>query len=588
MLCAEQLERIIAFDVALVDYRLGAHDGLELLSAAAKAGVSTPIILLTGQDDLETDVRAASAGASDYLIKGGTDAPSLERSIRYALERQRNLAQIQQQAGLLDRATDAILAYDANGSIVYANQGAARLTGYAADELANDSGRVFNFTDPSIAALIAQVQKTGEWMGELSVRRKDGRTRIAQSRWSAVEENGTDGYLVILTDITERKQLETQFLRSQRMESIGRLVGGIAHDLGNLLVPVLLGVKVLQTRMTDDEKANRTLTMIQKSAQRGSDMVRQVLAFARGVEGERAPMQARIIVEEVEKIARETFGHAIEMTVEVDGDLWPLVGDATQLQQVLMNLCVNARDAMPDGGALSIRAENVTIDRYYTQRNLDAREGRYVRMTVTDTGSGIPPDVLDKIFEPFFTTKAVDKGTGLGLSTVYSIVRSHGGFATVYSELGNGTTFGIYLPASEEGVLIHDGAASSDEIAGGKGETILIVDDEPFILETAQDILEAHGYRVLTAENGRDGLDLWLDRRDDIDVVLTDVMMPVMDGLALIRAIRADAPTLPILAASGMMGEKADQVMAAGADRFLSKPFTVDRLTATLREMLDR
>ncbi len=577
-----------SFDVALVDYRLGVHDGLELLHAAAEAGVATPIILLTGQDDLETDVRAASAGASDYLIKGGTDAPSLERSIRYARERHRNLAQIQQQAGLLDRATDAILAFDATGRVVYANQGAARLTGYSAEELASGSGRVFTFTDPPITALIAQIKKTGEWTGELTVRRKDGRTRVVESRWSGADETDADGYLAILTDVTERKQLETQFLRSQRMESIGRLVGGIAHDLGNLLVPVLLGVKVLQTRMTDDEKANRTLTMIQKSAQRGSDMVRQVLAFARGVEGERAPMQASVIVEEVEKIARETFGLAIALNVDVDGDLWPLVGDATQLQQVLMNLCVNARDAMPDGGTLSIRAENVTIDNYYTQRNLDAREGRYVRMTVTDSGSGIPPDVLDKIFEPFFTTKAVDKGTGLGLSTVYSIVRSHGGFATVYSELGNGTTFGIYLPASEDGALIHDGAATSDEVARGKGETILIVDDEPFILETAQDILEAHGYRVLTAENGRDGLELWLDRRDAIDLVLTDVMMPVMDGLALIRAIRSDAPTLPILAASGMMGEKADQVMSAGADRFLSKPFTVDRLTATLRELLDR
>ncbi len=578
------------FDVALVDYRLGAHDGLELLSAATRAGVSTPIILLTGQDDLETDVRAASAGASDYLIKGGTDAPSLERSIRYARERQRNLAQIQQQAGLLDRATDAILAFDSTGKTVYSNEGAVRLTGFSRSELLGGQSTVFNFTDPPIAVLLAQVAKKGEWTGELTVRRKDGRARIVESRWSAVQDGpGREGgYLVILTDITDRKQLETQFLRSQRMESIGRLVGGIAHDLGNLLVPVLLGVKVLQTRMTDDEKANRTLSMIQKSAQRGSDMVRQVLAFARGVEGERAPMHARLIVEEVEKIARETFGHAIEIKVQVEPDLWPLVGDATQLQQVIMNLCVNARDAMPGGGTLTIMAENVVIDPYYTQRNLDAKEGRHVRITVTDSGSGIPPDVLDKIFEPFFTTKSVDKGTGLGLSTVYSIVRSHGGFATVYSELGNGTTFGIYLPASDDDALVHDGAATGDEVVRGNGETILVVDDEPFILETAHDILTEHGYNVLTAENGRRGLDLWRAHRSEIDLVLTDVMMPEMDGIALIRALRAEAPQLPILAASGMMGEKADAVMSAGADRFLSKPFTVDRLTATLRELLDR
>lgn len=579
-----------AFDVALVDYRLGAHDGLELLSEAARSGVTTPIILLTGQDDLDTDVRAASAGASDYLIKGGTDAPSLERSIRYTRERQRNEAQIRQQAALLDRASDAIVAFDREGNVVYANESTLRLSGYTMGETMGRSGTVFTFTDPPIAAVLQHVDGRGEWQGELTLRRKDGRTRVVESRWSAIEASpvSTGGYLALLTDVTERKQLETQFLRSQRMESIGRLVGGIAHDLGNLLVPVLLGVKVLQSRLDGDDKAQRTLSMIQNSAQRGSDMVRQVLAFARGVEGERAPMQARVVVEEVEKMARETFGHAIQISVEVEPDLWPLVGDTTQIQQVLMNLCVNARDAMPDGGRLAIEASNVTLDRYYTQRNLDAREGRYVRITVTDTGSGIPPDVLDKIFEPFFTTKAVEKGTGLGLSTVYSIVKSHGGFATVYSELGHGTTFAIYLPAAEADALVHEGAATGDEAMRGNGETILVVDDEPFILETAHDILDAHGYAVLTAANGREGLDLWRLHRDEIALVLTDVMMPEMDGIALIKALREESPDLPILAASGMMGEKADQVMAAGADRFLSKPFTVDRMTATLRELLDR
>ena len=329
-----------AFDVALVDYRLGAHDGVELLNEATRAGIPTPIILLTGQDDLDTDVRAASAGASDYLIKGGTDAPSLERSIRYARERQRNEAQIRQQAALLDRATDAIVAFDPQGRVVYANQSTLRLTGHTMEETVSQPGAVFTFTDPPIVALLQHVEAKGDWQGELTLRRKDGRTRVVESRWSKVDQSPVSGsgYLAILTDITERKQLESQFLRSQRMESIGRLVGGIAHDLGNLLVPVLLGVKVLQSRLDGDDKAQRTLSMIQNSAQRGSDMVRQVLAFARGVEGERAPMQARVVVEEVEKIARETFGHAIELRVDVEADLWPLVGDTTQIQQVLMNL----------------------------------------------------------------------------------------------------------------------------------------------------------------------------------------------------------------------------------------------------------
>ncbi len=341
------------FDVALVDYRLGAQNGLDLLREARTRGVRTPLILLTGQDDVETDVRAASAGASDYLVKGGTDAALLERSIRYARERARNLGQIQRQADLLDKAQDAILAFRPDGSLRYVNQSVVRLTGYSFQQLLGSDGLIFKFTDVPIAALIRKLESEGEWTGELVVKRMDGRPLTVESRWTLVRDaQGTvQSYLAIFTDITERKQLESQFLRSQRMESIGRLVGGIAHDLGNLLVPVLLGARVLQTRLEGDEKGQRTLAMIQKSAQRGADMVKQVLAFARGVEGERVQLRPHLLVEEVEKIARETFGTAIDIHANIETGLWPVVGDATQLQQVLMNLAVNARDAMPEGGA---------------------------------------------------------------------------------------------------------------------------------------------------------------------------------------------------------------------------------------------
>ena len=573
------------YDVALVDYRLGARDGLALLREAVAAGVRTPIIVLTGQGDPEIDVQAAAAGATDYLVKGA-DAAALERAIRYARERRRAEERIRYQADLLNKATDAIVAFAPDGRVLYANRSTERLLGHTAGALAGSTELVLRFADPPLPDVLNVLRAEGEWAGELAVSHQDGRVLTVESRWTLVRDggDGSASMLAILTDVTERKQLEAQFLRSQRMESIGRLVGGIAHDLGNLLVPVLLGVRVLQSRSEGDEKAQRTLSMIQKSAQRGADMVKQVLAFARGVEGEKMLLRVEPVVEEVEKIVRETFGGAYTLAFRVAPDTAPVVGDVTQLQQVLMNLCVNARDAMPEGGALTVEAENIVLDDRYARVNLDARAGPHVRLAVTDTGTGIPADVVDKIFEPFYTTKSVEKGTGLGLSTVYSIVKSHDGFLTVYSEPGHGTTFNVYLPAAA-GTVRDDGLDVPPERRGA-GELVLVVDDEDYIRETARDILEDAGYAVETASDGRAGLAAYEAHAGRLALVLTDVMMPEMDGIALMRAIRASGGALPILAASGMMGTKAEEVMAAGATAFLSKPFTADRLVEAVHDAL--
>jgi PAS/PAC sensor hybrid histidine kinase (EC 2.7.13.3) len=345
----------------------------------------------------------------------------------------------------------------------------------------------------------------GEWTGELHMRTKDDEERIVESRWSLVRDSTGEPkhVLVINTDITERKRLESQFLRSQRMESLGRLVGGIAHDLGNLLVPITLGVKVLKRRVDDtDDKVDQTLSMIQKSAERGSDMVEQVLAFARGVEGERVALQPELIVEEVEEMTTETFPEDVEVHIRTDADLRPVVGDATQIQQVLMNLCVNARDAMPDGGTLTVEARNVDFTEREARRNIEAEPGGYVCIEVRDTGTGMPDDVADKIFEPFFTTKEEGEGTGLGLSTAYSIIQSHDGFMDVESEEGVGTTFWIYLPAADEEATVEAPSATNGEAGherpsfDGEGTQVLVVDDEEFVLESAQQTLEAAGYEV--------------------------------------------------------------------------------------------
>jgi PAS domain S-box-containing protein len=480
---------------------------------------------------------------------------------------------------------------------VYWNKSAERLTGWSKDEMVGERARDCLY-DPEEEDKLQQCHETmmeeGEWTGELRMHTEEDEELIVESRWSLVRNN--DGrpthVLVINTDVTERKRLESQFLRSQRMESIGRLVGGIAHDLGNLLVPITLGVKVLKRRVGGtDDKVDRTLSMIQKSAERGSDMVEQVLAFARGVEGERVALQPTLIVDEVKEMTAETFPEDIEVRTYADEDLRPIVGDATQIQQVLMNLCVNARDAMPHGGTLSIAARNVDLGEREARRNIEAEPGAYVCIEVRDTGTGMPEDVVDKIFEPFFSTKEEGEGTGLGLSTAYSIIQSHDGFLDVESEEDVGTTFRIFLPVADEDVAAPQvsgtGEAESERAQPrGDGTRVLVVDDEEFVLESAEQTLESDGYEVRTALDAAAALRVVQKDEETVDLVITDLRMPGMSGLELIRTLRSKYPALPIVAASGVADGRTEEALEAGAQTFLPKPFTAEKLGGALQEAL--
>ena len=386
-------------------------------------------------------------------------------------------------------------------------------------------------------------------------------------------------------DITEQKQLEANFLRAQRMEGIGALAGGIAHDLNNILQPILMSARLLREETTDPE-SREMLETVASSAQRGADIIKQLLTFARGTPGTRVPLPVRHLLHELEKIIRETFPRNIQLGMDAAQDLWLVMGDATQIHQALMNLCVNARDAMPDGGRLTLAAANVILDVAAAATTPDAKPGRHVCVSVTDTGTGIPPEVLDRIFDPFFTTKELGKGTGLGLATVLGILRGHGGFVRVKSQPGQGSSFELYFPASPE-----TKAATPTEAEPrpprANGELILLVDDEPSVRRVIQRTLERHGYQVVTAAEGAEALTLFARHGAEIRAVLTDMMMPGMDGPALIRAVRQQAPRLPIFGMTGI-GERADikGLEALNVAPLLTKPFNSTGLLGLLRQAL--
>jgi PAS domain S-box-containing protein len=570
-------------DVYLVDYRLGQHNGLELLRASVAIGCTAPIILLTGQGDREIDIEAMKAGAADYLEKSQLTAPLLERSIRYAIERKQTEQKIREQAALLDVATDAIFVRDLEDKILYWNKAAESLYDWKTEEaLAKKTKELWH--EKNLAQLpeaLNILMKNGSWEGELHQKTKSGKEIIVESRWTLVREfgNKTESILVVNTNITQKKQLESQFLRAQRLESIGTLASGIAHDLNNVLAPILMASQLLET-LVCDERSQRLLPILITNAKRGATLVKQVLSFTRGLEGERTLLQLKHLMIEVQQIIKETFPKSIEVFTQISPNLWTVCGDATQLHQVLMNLCVNARDAMPNGGTLKISAENLLVDDNYAQMHIDAQVIPYVVITVTDTGVGIRPEILDRIFEPFFTTKELGKGTGLGLSTVMGIVKSHGGFINVYSEEGRGSRFKIFLPAKDITEIIEE---QNIELPQGNGELILIVDDEAAIREITKTSLENHNYQAITACDGIEAIALYVENRDKICLVLTDMIMPSMDGLTTIRTLQKINPSVKIIAVSGLgTGDKVNAVHEMGIHAFLSKPYTANQLLQTI------
>ncbi len=413
-------------------------------------------------------------------------------------------------------------------------------------------------------------------------RTKSGEVLDVEVVSDSIEWDGRPARLVLAHDVTERRKLQAQQLRSQRMESIGTLAGGIAHDLNNVLAPILMAVEMLKLDY-GDPALRSSLNTIESSARRGAGLVRQILAFTRGVEGVRVPLHPEDVLAEIAAMIQKTFERSITLTFEHEQSLWPVSGDATQLHRVLLNLAVNARDAMPGGGELRLAAANVVLES--APEWVGELPARFVVLTVADTGTGIPSTLQDRIFDPFFTTKEIGKGTGLGLATVQAVVKSHGGFVNLYSEEGKGSAFRIYLPALSEDAVVET-PAPPPELPRGHGELILVVDDETAIRMITKQTLEAFGYQVALAAHGAEAVAIFSERRTEIALVLTDMMMPIMDGAATIKAIRSIDPTVRIIAVSGLIANGSVAKAAnLGITDFLAKPYTVEemlRLVATI------
>lgn len=513
-------------------------------------------------------------------------------------ERHSTVEQLKLLHAALEAAPTGWFVTDANRRIEWVNPAFTRITGYApADVIGKKPSILRSGRHPeSFYTNLWRTICAGQiWQGEMCNRRKDGSYYFEKLTIAPVR--GADGvithFVAMAEDVTGQHELERQLARAQRLESIGLLASGIAHDLNNMLAPIMLSVSLIKARHADRE-TGELLDMMQSAAQRGAGVVQQVLTFARGVDGERVHLDVRPLVKELVQLARETFPRGIRVACDVPAVPLFLEGDITQLHQVLLNLAVNARDAMPNGGVLTLRASLADLDVADLRREPHAKPGKYVNLRVEDTGEGIPPETLEHMFEPFFTTKPRGKGSGLGLSTVYGIVRSHGGFVTVTSTVGEGARFDIMIPACTKARTKGSGSPFPQIDAlriSGAGRKILVVDDEAGIRLVTKRVLEAAGFVVELAEDGEAGLAKLVSAPTEFSAAIVDLMMPGMNGYKLANAIRSHRWELPLIVASGMMGdgEAGEERLALaelGVRTLLRKPFTETELLVALNAEL--
>lgn len=480
---------------------------------------------------------------------------------------------------LLEAVPSAIIQVDPQGLISYWNKAAEKMYGWNAEEAIGSSWNDF-FPTPSVEYRFppsSHLFEDGRWEGELSQKDRYGNVVLVEARWRMLRDTSgmSESVLAIHTDITAKRTLEQQFLRSQRLESLGILAGGLAHDLNNILTPILVSIGSLRG-IASDEETVETLDTLEIVATRGAGIVQQILAFSRGAGGERTIIELHHTFRELRLIIEETFPRTITLVFDLAAGLWPIEGDASQLHQIFLNLCLNAEDAMHGRGTLTVTAANTTIAHEWTGTRPDVLPGRYVVVRVEDTGEGIAHGNIEKIFDPFFTTKSEGNGTGLGLATVDTILTSMGGFVDVVSEPDGGSRFSVYFPAAKEGEVSEEEIPVL-EVPRGSGEGILVVDDEPAIRSIVKKILESNGYKVYTAHDGIYGLYLYVKFSEEISVVLTDLVMPKLDGPSMIHAMQKLDSSAKFIVVSGLSDQSTEDPELP-VDAVLRKPFTSNTL----------
>ncbi|MBB4189240.1 PAS domain S-box-containing protein [Sinorhizobium terangae] len=494
-----------------------------------------------------------------------------------------------QQAALLDLARDAIIVHDIDQRVLFWNKGAERIYGWTAEEAVGRSLRELLYGgdyNSNLRAYVAAVVATGEWSGEIAQRRRDGTRITVEARCSLMRD--VDGsprsILSINSDITARLAVEEQLRQAQKLEAIGQLTGGLAHDFNNLLTVLLGNAEVLVDRLSDDKDLRRLAEMTWAAAQRGSELVHRLLAFARRQSLEPQVVDLNCLLDGLDALLRRTISQDIEIDVLQPADLWKALVDPAQLETAILNLCINARDAMPCGGRLMIETANISLDEHLADSNADTAPGQYVVMTISDTGTGMEPHVLARAFEPFFTTKEAGKGSGLGLSMVFGFAKQSNGHVKIHSQPGEGTTVKMYLPRAVQADKETTSSPSRSKLPRGS-ETILLVDDNELVRTYAATQLANLGYKLVPASNGQQALDA-LRGTTDIDLLFTDVVMPGrLSGLDLAQEARIIRPNLPILFTSGY-ADNGQGDLGFGI-HFLRKPYRASELAVKVRLMLD-
>ncbi len=575
------------FSVLVLDLRMGLTDE-ELNRFLEQTHSDLPIVAVGSNLTEAATIELVRKGVFDAV--DADDISAVKLTLLRAITNRTLLDErVREQAALLDQTNDAIYVCDTDGRVTFWNAGAEKLYGIPASRAMGMQSTHLSVPDEEESMQEASriAWREGEWIGQLNQVRSNGIHFVVVSRCTTILDAAGQprSLLVTNTDISEMKAHQEKFIRSQRLESIGTLAGGIAHDLNNVLAPIIMASFLLKTKLEQPE-LKKLVDTVESSALRGSEIVKQVLTFAKGVDGDHNIIQPKHILRDVAKIVQETFPRNIDFSATIPRNLPTIEGDATQFQQMILNLCVNARDALEEkGNELVMLAEEIELDDGFQRMNVECQKpGAYLLVSIKDNGCGIPSDQLDRVFDPFYTTKKVGQGTGLGLSTALAIARGHNGFINIDSERGQGTTVQVYIPTHVEEGEPSSGESTEERLLG-HGELVLVVDDEQAIRDVTRETLTANGYEVVDAANGAEAVAEYAQHKE-IAIVITDMLMPVMDGVATISALRKINPGLRIIATSGFAENSKVEAAKQLANAFLPRPYTAKRLLELLREVL--